>query len=347
MQESLAQQRLLVESDIEKFLVAYGCTTMEEAQQRLTAAKGNGADIMDGVVTLDEVDYIIDTLQPLPEVKFTDGSSDGYKKVIYPVKIEDSFEGLGACIREQIPLKLAWAMTVHKMQGCQVDLLIVDFKNFFDFGQAYSALSRVMSRDGLLVKNWDLKNKKHIMVNRMIPLYEEACKALKVEGDDRLLKEFLCKDAGLWWYRILGNSRIRKCLLNPLSSSGECTKEFLGWLKEYGPPSDYLWQYDVLPKYLTQKQTEKDRRREYGPEKNWVPRDWEKLWLLQQQQKGTLDSFFKRQPSGSSGAGGGSGGNGKENSNGGPASGHDVSGSSGPVRHSNRSRPDGSSSGSS
>lgn len=56
--------------------------------------------------------------------------------------------------RTQIPLILAWSLTVHKTQGCTLDNVICDLgDSIFEAGQAYVALSRVRNYKSLYIKN--------------------------------------------------------------------------------------------------------------------------------------------------------------------------------------------------
>lgn len=71
----------------------------------------------------------------------------------------------------QYPLKLAWAITIHKSQGLTFEKAIIDVKNVFTSGQSYVAFSRLKSLDGLvLTSEFSLNNIKH---NESIVEYEK------------------------------------------------------------------------------------------------------------------------------------------------------------------------------
>jgi hypothetical protein len=58
----------------------------------------------------------------------------------------------GVLVRHHMPLKLAWALTVHKSQGMTLSRAEVQLEDAFECGQVYVALSRVQSLEGLFVK---------------------------------------------------------------------------------------------------------------------------------------------------------------------------------------------------
>ncbi|KAK8802104.1 hypothetical protein WA158_006499 [Blastocystis sp. Blastoise] len=60
--------------------------------------------------------------------------------------------------REQIPIKLAWAMSIHKSQGMSIDLLEIDLNGVFEKGMTYVAMSRGVDINRMRVRGFDRKN---------------------------------------------------------------------------------------------------------------------------------------------------------------------------------------------
>lgn len=97
------------------------------------------------VETLNDM-YITNSVTRLPIVKFDNGD------VITVEPIEFALTGPNGeivAVRKQVPLKLAWAVTIHKSQGCTLTRAELLVSNAFDYGQTYVALSRVTSLEGL------------------------------------------------------------------------------------------------------------------------------------------------------------------------------------------------------
>jgi hypothetical protein len=74
----------------------------------------------------------------------------------------------------QLPLRLAWAITIHKSQGMSLDAAEVDLSKSFEPGMGYVALSRVRSLDGLYIKGI---NNMAMVVNPQVSELDATLKA--------------------------------------------------------------------------------------------------------------------------------------------------------------------------
>jgi ATP-dependent DNA helicase PIF1 len=73
---------------------------------------------------------------------------------------------------KQVPLILAWAITIHKSQGATLDYAEIDVgSNIFECGQTYVALSRVRSFEGLRLTSFD--HTKIKIDSRVIEFYKD------------------------------------------------------------------------------------------------------------------------------------------------------------------------------
>ncbi|AJF98047.1 helicase [Pandoravirus inopinatum] len=79
----------------------------------------------------------------------------GIETRIVPHKWSITEPGVGTVNYWQVPLLLAWAMTIHKCQGMSLDRAVISMSGIFDCGQAYVALSRIRSLDGLSLDDFD------------------------------------------------------------------------------------------------------------------------------------------------------------------------------------------------
>ena len=101
-----------------------------------------------------------------PRVKFNNGID---RIMLRNVWASDKIPGIGV---SQVPLILAWALTIHKSQGATLDTAEIDVgSGIFECGQTYVALSRVKSLNGLYLKSYDANK---IRINKKVKNYYES-----------------------------------------------------------------------------------------------------------------------------------------------------------------------------
>mmetsp|Transcript_33598 Transcript_33598/g.54450 ORF Transcript_33598/g.54450 Transcript_33598/m.54450 type:complete len:806 (+) Transcript_33598:527-2944(+) len=88
----------------------------------------------------------------LPRVRFVSGRIATLETKKWEIKPKDDV----LAARKQIPLMLAWGLTILKAQGMSIDRLEVQADNVFEFGQAYVALSRATSLESLRLRGLTL-----------------------------------------------------------------------------------------------------------------------------------------------------------------------------------------------
>ncbi len=84
---------------------------------------------------------------------------------------------------DQLPLRLAWAITIHKSQGMSLDAAEIDLSRSFEPGMGYVALSRVRNLDGLYIKGM---NNQAMVVHPEILVLDKSLRAKSARASSSL-----------------------------------------------------------------------------------------------------------------------------------------------------------------
>ena len=128
------------------------------------------------------VDFENVTHYPIVETR------DGKRITMEPMEWIIEEDGKIRARISQIPLRLAWAITVHKSQGMSLDAAVMDLSDVFEYGQGYVALSRVRTLGGIYLHGI---NQKSLQVHPDIIVVDEHFRemSLQAEGSFEALEE--------------------------------------------------------------------------------------------------------------------------------------------------------------
>lgn len=119
------------------------------------------------------------TIMKFNENSITIKFDNGVEANIPKNKFEYYYNDRVVAERTQYPLKLAYGITIHKSQGMTLDKLVVDCSRIFERGQAYVAMSRVKTLEGLYLKNFEVQ--KVLVDSHVAEFYENIQEVGEVE----------------------------------------------------------------------------------------------------------------------------------------------------------------------
>lgn len=127
-----------------------------------------------------------------PMVKILNGNTITAEPEVWSI-IDEA--GVTLASYTQVPLRLAWAITVHKSQGMTLDAAEVDLSKTFERGQGYVALSRLKDIESLFLTGF---NQMALQIDPLVLKADRRFKELSTEADAKWYDEELEKFAELF-----------------------------------------------------------------------------------------------------------------------------------------------------
>lgn len=124
------------------------------------------------------VEFVNMDMEAAPVVQTFDG-----RKIVATREEWDLVENGKTVSIKQFPLKLAWAITIHKSQGMTLDAAIIDLGRAFAPGMGYVALSRVRALQNISLINF---NKMSLQVSERIKLLDKEFSASSTKSEEYL-----------------------------------------------------------------------------------------------------------------------------------------------------------------
>lgn len=132
----------------------------------------------DGILVNGSRGIVKDIKNNIPIVEFPmQGQNDALVVPIEPIEYEVKDNGY-KMIRLQVPLRLAWSLTIHRCQGMTLLKVLATLHGSFEEGQIYTALSRATTPDGLIIDNVETLVHKN-RVSKLACKYYDEIKKLK------------------------------------------------------------------------------------------------------------------------------------------------------------------------